>query len=83
MSDVMGWFKRQQEIARQKQELTRIGFAPQMGNPLLVNYRHGADGGIEMTVIADEKFRVKPMTNKQVASLIHLLTGLLASEIDK
>jgi len=82
MSDVEGWHKRQQETERNKKELERIGFAPAPSTPLIVNYRPGADGGIEMTV-TDEKFRVKPMTKKQVASLIHQLTGLLAYEIDK
>jgi len=78
----MGWFKRQQQKEVQKQELTRIGFAP-VETPWLVNYRHGTDGGFEATLVADDRFRVKPMNKKQLASLIHHLTGLLASEIDK
>lgn len=77
MSDVEGWFK------RHKKELTRIGFAPDIETPWLVNYRHGTDGGFEVTLTADDKFRVKAMNRKQLASLIHHLTGLQASEIDK
>lgn len=103
MSDVEGWFKRQQQTERQKQELARIGFpdldaqreswarsmkpgerqAVTPETPWSVNYRHGTDGGFEVTLTADDKFRVKPMNRKQLASLIHHLTGLQASEIDK
>lgn len=76
MSDVEGWWKRQQ------QELARTGLAPEIETPWVVNYRHGTDGGFEVTLVADSKFMAKPLTKKQLASLIHHLTGLLASEID-
>jgi len=78
MGDGWDYQKRQQEIERNKKELERIGFAPQPDSPWIVNYRHGTDDDAEITLIADDKFRVKPMNAHQIASLIHHLSGILA-----